>query len=103
MTKKERIIQAIFNAVDEINQQFPNEGQMEKSIDAVLFGQSAKLDSLGLVNLIVTTEQKIEEEFNIAVTLADERAMSQKNSPFRTIGTLAEYIFLLIEENANER
>ena len=101
MTKKERVIQAIFNAVDEINQQFPKEDRLEKSIDAVLFGQSAKLDSLGLVNLIVTTEQKIEEEFDTTITLANEKAMSQKNSPFRTIETLAGYIFLLLEESAN--
>jgi len=101
MTKRERVIQAIFSAVDEVNEQLPKEEQLEKSIDTVLFGGSGKLDSLGLVTLIVATEQKIEEQFGVTITIADEKAMSQKDSPLKTIGTLADYISLLLEKNTN--
>lgn len=103
MSKKERIAQTIYRAVDEINLQFPKEMRLEKSIDTRLFGGKgvASLDSLGLVRLIVTTERNIEEEFGVIITLADERAMSRKDSPFKTIETLADYISLLLEENAN--
>ena len=97
-----KIIQVIFDAVDELNEQYPEKQGLIKSIDTVLFGETGTLDSLGLVNLIVTTEQKIEEEFGILVSLADERAMSQKHSPFRTIGSLGDYIAILIKENTNE-
>ena len=97
-----KIIQVIFDAVDELNEQYPEKQGLIKSIDTVLFGETGTLDSLGLVNLIVTTEQKIEEEFGILVSLADERAMSQKYSPFRTIGSLGDYIAILIKENTNE-
>jgi len=62
-----------------------------------LFGQGGKLDSLGLVNLIVAVEAMVEDELDVTITLADEKAMSMKNSPFRTIQTLADYINLLIE------
>ena len=85
MTNNEKIIQLIFSVVDTVNQQLPPEQRLEKSVDTVLFGRFAKLDSLGLVNLIVATEEKIEIELEETITLADERAMSQKNSPFRTI------------------
>ena len=98
MLDNEKIVQAIFDAIDEINEQFPEDKQLKKSIDTVLFGESGKLDSLGLVNLIVTTEQQLEEIFDVTLTLADEKAMSQKNSPFRTVGTLSEYISKLLEE-----
>ena len=87
--------------VDEINQQLPKEQRLEKSIDTILSGQSGKLDSLGLVNLIVATEQKIEEEYGITITLANERAISQNNGPFKTIGTLADYIALLLKEKTS--
>lgn len=100
MIQKDEIIQAIYRAVGDINQQLPTELQMDKSIDTVLFGRSGKLDSLGLVNLIVAVEEGIEEEFGVTITLADEKAMSQKSSPFKTIGTLAGYISLLLQENA---
>ncbi|MCS6841401.1 MAG: hypothetical protein NZ699_04740 [Roseiflexus sp.] len=66
-----------------------------------LIGRRALLDSLGLVTLIVDLEQKIEEAFGVALTLANERAMSQKNSPFLTVGSLADYICALIDEQRN--
>ena len=101
MIRNEKAIQVVFSTVDEINLELPKAQQLKKDIDTPLFGESGKLDSMGLVNLIVATEQKIEEEFDVTITLADERAMSQKNSPFRTIGTLADYISVLLEENAD--
>jgi len=63
-----------------------------------LMGKSSGLDSLGLVNLIVDVEGRLLDDFDVEVTLADERAMSQKHSPFRTIGSLAEYICMLDRE-----
>ena len=102
MIEKEKVIQAIFRAVDELNQQLPRRQRLRKSVDTFLFGDHGVLDSLGLVNLIVTTEQKIEEEFGIAITLSDEKALSQKdNSPFETIEKLADYISLFLEEKAD--
>ena len=53
------------------------------------------------LNLIVVIEQNIEDEFDVSITIADERAMSQKHSPFRTIGTLADYIDMLLKEIQN--
>ena len=74
----------------------PAKQKIAKSVDTALLGASSKLDSLDLVNLIISTEQKLEEELDIHLTLADEKAMSQKNSPFRTVTSLAEYILLLL-------
>jgi len=101
MEQTTKIVGAIFRAIEEINQQLPELRKLEKSVNTPLLGKSAKLDSIGLVNLIVTTEQNIEEEFGVAITLADEKAMSQKNSPFRTIETLTNYITVLLTENGN--
>jgi acyl carrier protein len=98
MVDKEKILQAIFGVVDEMNRELPKNLQLTASRDTALFGQDGKLDSLGLVNFIVASEQKIREDFGQPITLADERAMSQRNSPFRTIGTLTDYIFELLKE-----
>ena len=102
MVSRDKIIQTIFAVIDELKQQVPVIQQLDKSVDTVLFGQAGQLDSLGLVNLIVATEQKIEEEFGVAMTLADEKALSHESSPFRTIGTLADYISLLLEKSSSE-
>ena len=63
--------------------------------DTVLLGKSSHFDSLGLVNYIVDVEQALDEELGVAVTLADERAMSQTRSPFRTVQALMDYIMTL--------
>ena len=65
-----------------------------------LFGRSGVFDSLGLVAAIVAVEEAIEEEFGVSVTLADERAMSQKRSPFLNMSALADYAQTLIEEES---
>jgi len=67
--------------------------EYSESIDeqTPLLGRGSPLDSLGLVGVIVSVEQKMQEQTGQPMTLADEKAMSQRNSPFRTIGTLADY------------
>jgi acyl carrier protein len=88
----------VVKCLEEILQQ---DGQTpERPIDgsAQLVGQDSLLDSLGLVRLIADVEQRLHAEHEILVTLADERAMSQKNSPFRSVSALADYICLLAEE-----
>jgi acyl carrier protein len=58
----------------------------------VLVGQGAVIDSLGVVSLIVQVEQLLEMDHDVSVTLANDRAMSERNSPFRTVGVLADHI-----------
>jgi acyl carrier protein len=64
-----------------------------------LLGRQAVLDSMGLVTMIVNVEQQLQQDHAVSITIADERALSQKNSPFRTVRSLSDYIFLLIQEN----
>ena len=98
---KEKIIEVLYSTIDEINELKSKEEKVEKSLDTVLFGASGKLDSLGLVNLIVSTEEKVQDEFDVSITLADERAMSKNDSPFRTVGSLINYIEILLLEESN--
>jgi len=70
--------------------------------ETVLFGDRGILDSMGLVSLITDLEEKFEQESNVSLILADERAMSQKRSPFRTVSSLSEYIFRLIKERKQD-
>lgn len=65
--------------------------------DTVLFGKGGVLDSMGLVTLIIAVEQAIEDRFDVSAGLADEKAMSQTNSPYRSIAALADYAVSQIE------
>ena len=94
-----KILDLIYSAIDEVNEQLPVNMRMEKSIDEKLYEKSGKLDSLGLVNLIVATEQLIETKFGKSVILSDENALSQKMNPFKTVGTFAKYTSSLLENS----
>lgn len=63
-----------------------------------LFGPQGTLDSLALVMLVTEVERRITEVFRKKIVIADERAMSQRRSPFRSVQSLAEYIQKLISE-----
>jgi len=95
---QEQIESIIYKAIDEINE--ISNLNIKKNIDAELYGKNSNLDSLGLVNLIVGVEEGINNTFNVNISLADEKAMSQKNSPFRNVSSLTAYIqFMLEQEN----
>ena len=102
MTTNEKVLAVIFKCIDEINEQEKPDKTLLKNIDEVIYGNDGKLDSLGLVNFIVAIEEKVEDKFGVPIILADERAMSQKQSPFRTVGSLVDYIVILLEEKTNE-
>jgi acyl carrier protein len=56
-----------------------------------LFGPGGVLDSMALVGLVVALEQAIEDRYGVTVPLADEKALSQRDSPYRSVTSLAVY------------
>jgi len=79
----------IYSVVDEYFVE--NKIKNKATGETVLFGSESVLDSLGFVNLIVEIENKLKDH-DYDIIIASEKAMSRKNSPFRTINTLAEFI-----------
>ena len=68
------------------------EGLRRPVAETPLFGGGEGIDSLSLVRLVSAVERAAEREFGRRVVLADEKAMSMRHSPFRTVGTLAELL-----------
>jgi acyl carrier protein len=101
MNDPENILAAIYRAVDWINGELPPDRQLIKAPETRLLGSQSVLDSMRLVSLIVTIEREVEDTFGVALTLADERALSMKASPFRSIQSLADYIGIRIRETRN--
>nr|WP_279176961.1 hypothetical protein [Campylobacter insulaenigrae] len=60
-------------------------------------GLGGLLDSLALVNLVADLEAELSKELNAEVTIADEKMMSLRNSPFKDVETLAQYISSIME------
>jgi acyl carrier protein len=81
----------VYPALDEAKRSVESARGIEAKGDSVLFGPGG-LDSLGLVRFIVIVEERISDQTDRSLTLASDKAMSRKNSPFRTLATLADYI-----------
>lgn len=81
----------VLDALRLTNKSRPADRQLPVSPEAALFGDGSSLDSLGLVALVIDVEDGLREK-GIAVDLASAQALSQKRSPFRTVGALVEYI-----------
>ena len=98
MSFRDRALAALYEAIEQENDILPVNKQLVKSPTTVLFGRNGNLRSLDLVSFLATLEQVAEEEFGVPVTLADERALSQKSSPFKSVETLADYLAQVAEE-----
>lgn len=68
-----------------------------------LFGSRGLLDSIGLVSVVLDLEHQLNDRYGTLLTLADERAVSQQRSPFRTVGSLADYVLELLGDHRDSR
>lgn len=63
----------------------------ELTMDTHLIGRTRIMDSMGLVNTIVDIETAFLDR-DVEISLTSETAMSLRLSPFRTVGSLCDYI-----------
>lgn len=93
---REKILSIIYDEMNALMEQDSVQGEMNE--ETGIYGSSGRLDSMGLVSLLVAVEQAVEDEFDIEIAIANARAMSQKNSPFKTVGSLADYVTELVKD-----
>jgi acyl carrier protein len=92
------ILQVVLRALENANSSRPEGSRLDISPEARIFGAPSPLDSLGLVALLIDVEEAV-ADLGIAITLSDERALSQRRSPFRDVPSLVSYIETLITED----
>jgi 2-phospho-L-lactate transferase/gluconeogenesis factor (CofD/UPF0052 family) len=73
------------------NQSRPVDKRLQETPTAVIFGPGSALDSIGLVTLLIDIEDALRER-GVDVLLIDERAISQRRSPFRDVPSLTAHI-----------
>jgi hypothetical protein len=85
------VLGVVLDALRTANLARDAEAQLHVSADAPIFGPGSPLDSLGLVALLFDIEEGL-ATLGCSVLLSDERAMSQKRSPFRSVPALVDYV-----------
>lgn len=94
---KKEIKQIVIDCLKNINEEINSPILEDIDENTKIFGVSGALDSLALVSFITDVEEMIAYEYSIDIVLADEKAMSQRTSPFRDVKSLCDYISKLIE------
>ncbi|EAK0439971.1 hypothetical protein L8X98_00505 [Campylobacter lari] len=92
---QERIIQTLQSTADEYEVE---ELKTANENTKLYNGFGGCLDSLALVSLVADLEELLSKEFNKEVTLADEKMMSARNSPFKDVESLTDYIIKKLQE-----
>ena len=93
--ERKKIQQIIFDAIDMVNNLRADDDQIPASETTELYGTEGHLDSMGLVGFLMDIEESMQDE-GFEISLSDERAMSQRNSPFKNVTSLVDYIEKLI-------
>ena len=92
-----KIEKIIIQTLKELNEELESDAFLNPNSKTQLYGGNGAMDSLALVSFIADLADKISDDFEKDIILADEKAMSAKTSPFRNIESLTSYIKSLLE------
>jgi hypothetical protein len=90
--QRDQALQLVYEAIDVVNCQLPASRRLAKSRDTIIVGPSGSLDSLGIVNFVMTLEERASEVLRTPVELFDGTVLIDERSPFRSVDTLARFL-----------
>ncbi len=96
--ERTKVFEIVSMAVEDLNEELDYPSLAHVTEYTSIYGGEESIDSLSLVQLLVNIEKKIGAESGSPITLADEKAMSWKHSPYRTVGTLVDFIASKVRE-----
>lgn len=94
---QEKIQTLIYSALQNLSDELEAPELKNPTLQTKIYGEGGKLDSLALVSFIADVEELIQKEFDQNVILANEKAMSLRNSPFKDVASLTHYIQSLLK------
>jgi hypothetical protein len=93
MDDHDDIARTVYASMKQLNLQLPEDDRLIESLETILVGEGGVLDSLGLITLLVNTEQALLEEHNLRVTLLDElMTVHSGRHPFERVNGLVDWI-----------
>ena len=92
MKNKKEILDLIYKSAQDLNKQLAASDRLKCDTGSTIIGHDSILDSLGIITLIVSIEEKIKDsgfDCDLMDTLTTEH---DDVHPFATIGSLASWI-----------
>jgi acyl carrier protein len=100
VSQRDVVQEIILGALERLNAELPAGNRVPVGPGTKLLGENSELDSLSLVSVIVDVEAGLEDKFDRSVSLTDDRAMSQRESPFTDVNALTNYVLSLLADKA---
>jgi len=97
MPSQDAVLRAVQAAIAEVNLVLPPDEALDPTPDAELI---TRLDSLGVVNLLLATESAVEQQLGRQVSLTDLLEADPSSTPLRTVGGLVALVQSRIEASA---
>ena len=94
----EKISEILKQSITLFNNNSDNEYNLKYSDSSILFGKGGSLDSIGLVNFVVSIEEVIENVTGETIVLGEDIALGNENNPFSTIASFENYLFNLLKD-----
>lgn len=98
---KQTLLNLIFECYAEVKKKSPEILKEQLSGNTPLVGDSSELDSVDLINLVMTIEKKMKAKYQYSIKLMGQKLLAKKRDPFEKIETLAEYLQELVSETVS--
>ena len=89
---KERLLELITEVVGEMNDTREEKIGTENLSEVGLYGDAGVFDSMHLVSFLAMVEEKLEDEYDVEISLTSEKAVSMRVSPFSSVRRLIAFI-----------
>ena len=90
---KNDVLELLYESIKELNEMLPATAQLAPKAETSLLSDSGGLDSLGMVNLVSSIEDKVQQRYGRSISLNNPAdVFSDENDPWRNVGTLAEFV-----------
>ena len=99
MDMKAEILEIVISAAKEMGIESNSQALQKANSSTKLYGQNGNLDSLNLVRFIGEVEELIADKLEKDITIASEKAMSRRSSPFNSIKSLSDYVNEIIKSD----
>ena len=86
MKIEELLLESLLNVLDDFDGKEPN-----KKIDDE-FNILQNLESISIVDMLLDIEEKIEKEYGVYITLADDKLFHYKDSPMNSWALWIKYV-----------
>lgn len=92
MTDREKILDAVYASMDELNHGLAADQGVKKDLGTSLQTANGVLDSLGVTLFLVDLERRLESWLGTRVSLVNGSVADEDGSPLRSVAALVEYI-----------